>query len=280
MTKQDILRPFLLEQYQIRGQLIYLNNTLQTIVNQRAYPPFIRQLLGEALLTSIMLTSSLKFEGRLNVQFQGDEPLSLLLAQCDHSLGVRGLVQFAETATQEDYAQAFLKGTMVCTITHNKDPQSYQSMIPIYSTSLAENVMQYFKQSDQINSYVFLGVENDRAFGLLLQAMPSTNPEEQAAFWEEAVAVLATLNPQETWSISPETLLQRLYPEQNIRIFDEKPLRFQCRCNAERMQQLVCSLGKAEAEALLQKNQVIDVTCDFCNTSYTFSKDEVAHFFH
>ena len=144
MKERDNLQRFLFEKAHIRGDIAHLNHTFTTIMNQRAYPPMIKNLLGEALISCLLLTGSIKFEGELSLQFQGDERLPLLLVQCDHNLGMRGFAKYQENLDTQNYADAFLTGQMVLTINQYNQTQSYQSLVPLQSTAMSENLMHYF----------------------------------------------------------------------------------------------------------------------------------------
>ena len=150
MKESDTLQKFVFEHANIRGEIVHVEKTYQTIMGQRNYPPMVKNLLGEALVSCLLLVSSIKFEGSLNLQFQGDKRLPLLIVQCDHELNIRAFAHYVEDLEPEDYASAFLKGKMVLTINQHKQTNAYQSMVPIQATSMSENLMNYFAQSEQI----------------------------------------------------------------------------------------------------------------------------------
>src|SRR5262245_43734079 len=144
MKETDSIQRFMFEKASIRGEIAHLKNTYQTIMNQRPYPPMVRSILGEALISCLLLVGSIKFEGELSLQFQGDKRLPLLLVQCDHLLQIRAFADFQEKLEVIDYAEAFLKGLMVLNINQYKKTHTYQSVIPIQSTSMGENLTHYF----------------------------------------------------------------------------------------------------------------------------------------
>ena len=155
MKEADSLQRFIFEHANIRGEIVHIEKTYQTIMNQRNYPPMVKHLLGEALVSCLLLTSSIKFEGSLSLQFQGDKRLSLLLVQCDNELNVRAYAQCAEDLETSDYAEAFLQGQMVLTINQYNQTQAYQSLVPLQSTSMSENLMHYFARIEQNNALNF-----------------------------------------------------------------------------------------------------------------------------
>ena len=161
MNEPDNLQRFIFEHANIRGEIVHIEKTYQTIMKQRNYPPMVKNLLGEAIVSCLLLASSIKFEGSLNLQFQGDERLPLLLVQCDHELNIRAFAKYAQDLEIIDYATAFLQGQMVLTINQNNQTQAYQSTVPIQATSMSENLMTYFAQSEQIATRVWLAVNDD-----------------------------------------------------------------------------------------------------------------------
>jgi molecular chaperone Hsp33 len=270
MKETDSLQCFLFEHASIRGEIARLKESYQTIIAQRPYPAMIKNLLGEALVSCLLLAGSIKFEGELSLQFEGDKRLPLLLAQCDHQLQLRAFAKYKENLEVVDYAEAFLKGQMVLTINQYKQTQVYQSIVPIHATSMGENLMYYFAQSEQIASQVWLAIDDDMAAGMLLQLMPEQDTVQREQFWEYATQLGQTLSEKELLTLSNQTLLYRLYHETELRLFDSHPVRFKCRCNQEKMKQVLTVLGKKEIKQLLAEQGKVEVSCDFCNKHYRF----------
>lgn len=279
MKETDSLQRFLFEKASIRGEIAHLKETYQTIMNQRPYPSMVRNLLGEALISCLLLAGSIKFEGELSLQFQGDKRLPLLLVQCDHQLHMRAFAAYQEDLEVIDYAEAFLKGQMVLTINQYNNTQSYQSIVPIQSTSMSENLTHYFAQSEQVATQVWLAVGDDMAAGMLLQLMPGQDSQQREQFWEYAVVLGQTVNEKELLTLNNETLLHRLYHETELRLFDARPITFRCRCSEEKMKEVLKILGEEEAKALLQEREKIEVSCDFCNKHYSYDAIDIAMLF-
>lgn len=279
MNESDTLQRFIFEHAHIRGEIVHIEKTFQTIMAQRDYPPMVKNLLGEAIVCCLLLASSIKFEGSLNLQFQGDSRLPLLLVQCDHEFNVRAYSKYKEDLQIADYANAFLQGQMVLTISQNNQTQAYQSLVPIQSTSMSENLMAYFAQSEQISTRVWLAVNEECAAGMLLQLMPGEDTEQREQFWEYAVQLGQTVSEEELLTLDNETLLFRLYNEAELRVFDAKSTRFKCRCTPEKMKHVITILGEQEANELLTEHGKIDINCDFCNQKYNFDSIDVAMIF-
>ena len=280
MNDSDTLQRFMFEHASIRGEIAHLDSTYQTIMAQHPYPPMVRTLLCEALISCLLLAGSIKFEGEISLQFQGDKRLPLLLVQCDNQLHIRAFAKYQQDDTRVDYNSAFLQGTMVFTINQYNQTQAYQSMVPIRSTSMSENLMHYFAQSEQIASRVWLAVNEHRAAGILLQLMPGQDTQHREQFWEYAVQLGQTISEQELLSLDNSTILHRLYHETELRLYTSRPASFRCRCNADKMKHVLTILGEDDIKNLLQERGQIEINCDFCNHLYTFDAIDIAMLFH
>lgn len=282
-TDTHAIQGFMFPKANIRGQVVHLEKAYQTIIEQHDYPPMIRYLLGEALVSCLLISGSLKLEGDITLQFQGDKTLPLLLAQCDSQLNVRAYAKFAPDLTTEAYAEAFLKGTMVLTMNPHKHTQAYQSIIPIHSTDMSENLNHYFAQSEQITTSIWCASEEKRVAAMMLQLMPTPDQEMQTQdrenFWQYATQMGQTVSDLELLSLDNETLLYRLYNETEVVLFDSRPARFKCRCTRDKMLEVIKTLGKTDAQQLITERGTIDVTCDFCNSHYGFDAIDVTLLF-
>jgi molecular chaperone Hsp33 len=276
--KQDTLQRFMFEHAQIRGEIVHLHEAYQTIMQQRHYPQEVRHLLGEALVSCILLAGSIKFEGEINLQFHGDERLPLIVAQCDNLLNVRACAKFKEAA-DVDYKQAFMNGQMSLSIHQYKQTNTYQSIVPIHSLSMADNLMHYFAQSEQLSSKVWLAISDESAAGMILQLMPEQNSLQREQFWEYAVHIGQTITNEELLTLDNETILHRLYHETVLRLYDPRIIRFKCRCNIDKMKQVLNILGEAEIKQLLQETGHVEVCCDFCNQRYVFDPIDITMLF-
>lgn len=280
MTDRDNIQRFLFEHAHIRGEIAHLQETYQTIMNQHPYPPMVKNLLGEALISCLLLTGSIKFEGDLSLQFHGDDRLPLLIVQCDNQLNMRAFAKFQESIDTRDYAEAFLNGKMVLTINQYNQTQAYQSVVPLHSTSMSENLTQYFAQSEQLSTQVWLAVNDEQAAGMFLQLLPGQDSLQREQFWEYAVQLGQTITPEELLTLDNPTILHRLYHESELRLYDARPTRFRCRCTHEKMKQVLTVLGEADLQVLLKEQEKIDVHCDFCNQHYTFDAIDVTMLFY
>jgi molecular chaperone Hsp33 len=275
MESTDGLQRFIFEHAEIRGEIARLEEVYQTITEQRPYPPAVKKILGEALVSCLLLVGSMKFEGELSLQFQGNDALSLMIVQCDHHLHIRGFAKYADDLTDSDYQNAFLDGQMSLTISQLRQADTYQSIVPIQSLSMAQNLMNFFALSEQVATLIVMASDNKRVVAMLLQLLPEQNSEQREEFWRYATTLGQTMTDLELLSLSNKTILYRLYHETDIRLLLEKESRFQCRCNPDKMKNVLKVLGQEDVKLLLEEHGRIDVTCDFCNHHYYFDSIDV-----
>lgn len=280
MKDNDILQPFIFEHASIRGYIVNLTETYQSIINQRPYPSAVKKLLGEAMISCLFLSASLKFEGKLSLQFQGDDRLPLLVVQCDNQLHLRAMAKYEELLNAEDYNLAFLNGKLSLTLNTAHQSNAYQSIVPINSSSMSDNLMHYLTQSEQITNQVWLATSDQQVAGIMLQLMPDKNIQQQEQFWEYALAMGQTLQTQELLTLDNQVLLHRLYHETELRLFDSRPVHFKCSCSEDKMKNVILMLGEVEAQQILQKQENIEINCDFCNRHYQFDAIDTAALFH
>jgi len=273
------LQRFLFEHAAIRGEMVHLDSVYQTITQQRVYPLKIKQLLGEAMMSCALLVGGIKFEGEVSVQFQGDKRFPLMLIQCDHLLQMRGFANFSENLSDEEYTEAFMQGNLVINLTPHQQTQTYQSVVPLISTAMSDNLMHYFAQSEQLPSKVWFAINEQSAAGILLQLMPGQSSMQREHFWEYAVQIGATITAEELLTLDNATLLHRLYHETELRLYPERLIQFKCRCSHEKMQQVIGLLGEKEAQDLVQEKGQVDIRCEFCSLNYTFDAIDVALLF-
>lgn len=279
MKDSDTLQRFVFEHADIRGEIVHLSASYQAIMKQHLYPPIIQELLGEALLAVTLLTASIKFKGQLTLQFYGEEPITLLVAKSDHEFHIRGLAQFDEEALSSELDRAFREGKLIVTIEPDDKVAPYQSIIPLNGQSITNALEFYFAQSEQIPTRLWLATGQGVAAGMLLQLLPGKPSEERERFWEHAVKIGETITNVELQQLNNETILHRLYHEEDLRLFDPTPVIFRCQCTLDRMQQAVRLLGEVDAMDMVRHNKEILVTCEYCNREFSFDAVDVASIF-
>ncbi len=280
----DSLQRFIFDNLDVRGQWLQLESSYQQALAAHNYPKAIKQWLGELMTATTLFGNNLKFDGTITLQLRSNGPVSLLMAQCSHHQDVRAIAQFDEHL---DYLpgglQSVIKeGTLVLTVDPD-DGQRYQGIVPLQHDSLAKCLEEYFNQSEQLETRIWLASNDDRAAGLLLQQLPVeqiTDAGETAEKWHEVTTLADTIKDEELLELDSESLLYRLFNEHEVRLFDPSDVRFQCQCSAERAEFAITSLGETDAYELLAEQQVISIDCDFCGTKYQFEQADVERLFN
>jgi len=296
MHDRDCLHRFMFEQYPIRGHLVHLDAAWRALIEHRDYPAAIRDTLGEAVAASLLLAATVKFEGVLSLQLQGDGPVHLMLAQCTGGLGVRGLARYREgvhtgagtgaDADADGIADLIGAGNLTVTLETDDGAQRYQGIVPIAGRRLAESLQVYFENSEQLPTRLWLHADAFGASGLLLQKLPvaGASPGAEAAAvedaWRRVQLIGETLTPEELQTLADAEILHRLFHEDDVRLFEPAPVYFRCRCSRERVGGMLQGLGEAETRSVLAERGEVEVRCDFCNRAYVFDSVDVAQLFN
>jgi molecular chaperone Hsp33 len=261
------------------GAFVELNEGVAGMLGHRPYSPDVRILLGEAMAAMPLLATHMHFEGRINLQFQGDGGLKLLVAQVDHHLSVRAMAKAPENL-RGGFAGLLAGGVLALMLEPNGDKaQPSQALVPIEGDSLAQALETYFSQSEQLPTLVRLAADNDRLRGFLLQRLPLRDAKGGEQDWEHLAILAATLSREELLQADAPTLLHRLFHQEDLRLFEPRPVSVACRCSRAGISRLLLSLGQEEANAILAEQGRIAVTCEFCGREYAFSRSEAAELF-
>ena len=283
---------FVFEHYPIRGHLVHLDAAWQALTEHRDYPADIRDLLGEAVAASLLLAATIKFDGVLSLQLQGDGFVHLLLAQCTSGLGVRGLARYQEDAERAvaptaELAELIGAGNLTVTLETDEGAQRYQGIVPITGERLAESLQGYFENSEQLPTRLWLYADAQGASGMLLQRLPGDgrggSPAADAEVddaWRRVQLIADTLTPEELSTLADREILRRLFNEDDLRLFDPSPVYFRCRCSRERVAGMLQGLGETETRAIIAERGQVEVRCDFCNRAYVFDAVDVARLFN
>jgi len=278
MSNKDQIQRFMFDQLGARGQLVGLNESYQEATSNHEYPAAIQQLLGEFMTAATLLSTTIKFDGSLTLQAQGDGDLNLIMAECRHNQEVRGIARW-EGENQPDSAdlKALLgNGRMAVTITPDKG-QRYQGIISMEGDTIAACIENYFEQSEQLQTRVWLSTEPGlSASGLLIQVLPQAQgAAEDADGWNRICQLSSTLSNEELSNLTNDDILLRLYHEEVVRVFPASDVQFKCSCSTYRTLQAIVSMGKNEMEEIFSEQPQITVRCEFCNSGYEVTQDDV-----
>ncbi|MGN6208483.1 Hsp33 family molecular chaperone [Asticcacaulis sp.] len=288
---EDYSARFVIEAHPVHGRLVRLGETLDQILKAHDYPPQIANLLGEACVLAVLVGASLKFEGRLILQAQGDGVVRYVVADYDTKGGLRGFCRFDpeelaalvaanEGSFQSLGAQALLgKGTFIMTLDPENHGERYQGITPIEGESLALCAETYFRQSEQVPTQIklacteFAGEDgpNWRAAGAMIQAIAgdATRGDTKDSF-QHIRALFETLGEEELtdFDLPADRLLFRLFHEDGVRLSAAKQIHKLCRCTQERVEGLVQSFSDEEQAEMLEADGRVHITCEYCSKTF------------
>ena len=286
----DILHRFSLENLHVRGEWVSLKTTWKEIQKTADYPEALRHVLGEALAAITLLAESLKFDGSLILQIRGTQPVTMLVVQASSEGTVRAIAHWnndVELPKNATFNELFGAGTMVISVENNPKPgqnkgERYQSLVSLDGETLADCLKEYFAQSEQLSTRLWLAANNECVAGLMLQSLPSdseSNIKDAQDHWNHATLLADTLKDEELLTLDAQELLHRLYHEEDLRLYDAKEIQFKCTCSQEKIDNAIYSLGEKEATELLKTQGTISVDCEFCNTKYNIDDVDIKRIF-
>jgi molecular chaperone Hsp33 len=295
---KDTLQKFIFDNAAVRGELVEISDTWREIQARHGYPKAVRSMLGEMVAASALLSANLKFNGSIVMQIHGDGPVRLLVVECDAELRIRATAKLApeadiaDEATLTDLLNVNRRGRFVITLDPlEKMPgqQPYQGIVPLDGESVATVIENYMLRSEQMDTKLWLAADDKVSRGLLLQKLPrhsgkddqtkQATVEEDLETWNRAVVLGSTLKQEELLSTDIETLLNRLFWEETIRVFDPQHPQFHCSCTREKVGNMLKMLGQPEVESALADLGELGVNCDFCGKHYAFDKVDCAQLF-
>lgn len=272
--EKDCLQRFLFVDTYIRGALVSLDTSWQALLQPQSYPDVVQQLLGQLSAAGVLLSATLKFNGSLTIQTQGDGPISMMVVECTTQRTLRGVAKWQHGIQPGNLSNLFGSAQLAVTLDTINSKSRYQSMIELEGDTLAQTVEKYLQQSEQLATTLLLAASHTQSVGLLLQKLPKPADIKNANDdnWNRISQLAATLTSKELMALNNQQILHRLFSEDNIQLFDPEPCRFYCSCSRRRVQNMLKSLGVNEIHQLLDDVGVIQVDCEFCGQQYTFDK--------
>jgi len=303
----DAVLPFAVEALDIRGRLARLGPALDTILTRHAYPAPVARLLGEAAALCVLLGTTLKDEGRFQLQTRTDGVVDLLVVDFDAPDRLRAFARFdakkLAALAEGDREHLLGNGHLAFTVEQGGENARYQGVAPVEAGSLEQAALSYFTQSEQIPSFVRLAVgqvvtpqgSQWRAGGLLTQFLPHS-PERQrmADFhpgdapeghatpefaeddsWTEARLLAATVEDHELLDpgLASADLAWRLFNERGVTVFAAREIRAACRCSDARIEDMLRNFTQQERDDMVHDGK-ITVTCEFCSTKRVFDPED------
>jgi molecular chaperone Hsp33 len=288
----DLILPFQADQADVSGRLVKLGPTVDTILSRHAYPESVSQFLGEAVALTALLGAALKFEGKFILQASTDGPVDLLVADYRVPGGLRGYARFSpeRLAALPPGGKLLGEGHLAMTIDRGVETERYQGVVPLEGETLTEAADTYFRQSEQLPTFIRLAVARHyragvgerpwtwRAGGLLVQKLTregGRSAGREAAFaeedWTRAKALAETVEDHELLDpmLPPDRLLYRLFHEEQVRAYRAIPLAGYCSCSRGRVEELLNRFSTEDLAEMVVDGEVW-VTCEFCNSRYHF----------
>jgi len=277
-ASRDALTPFVFEHTAIRGGVVALADTSRAILAAHDYPPAIARALAELLAAAALLAATLKLDGSLIVQLRGDGPLSLLVVECDGTLGLRATAQWsadlvAALGPDADLV-ALAGGASQARLAITLDPRGagtlYQGIVALQGTSIAASIEHYLATSEQLASRLLLRFDDGAAHGLLVQRLPGSSAADDETWTAVGGRMSAAGAADALGHGDAPDVLRRLFPTHDVRVFRSRPARFACRCSRERAENALRIAGLGEVEAALAADGRVEVTCEYCGRRYRF----------
>src|SRR3982074_939858 len=305
----DAVLPFEIDALDLRGRLTRLGPALDDVLNKHDYPPSVGKLLGEAIVLTTLLGSSLKFDGRFILQTKTDGPVSFLIVDFQAPDRLRAYARFAAGRLRRGLDSGALlgHGHLAMTIDQGPDMSRYQGLVALEGGSLEDAAHEYFLRSEQIPTRVRLAVGEEwrgggegpkhrwRAGGMLLQFLPKAPERARQAdlhpgdapegsvthtvaeddAWSEGQSLISTVEDVELIDpdLSGERLLYRLFHERGVRVFHPLPLRAQCSCSRDAVSSMLASFAPKDRADMVKDGKGV-VTCEFCSSVYQFTPQE------
>ena len=276
----DTLQRFLFEHAPIRGEVAHLDATWRAVLERHDYPPVLRTVLGELMSAGALLAATLKFDGSIILQLHGSGPVKLIVVECTSEQTLRATAKWTDELPDEGRGLADLlgDGRFVITLVPADGRQSYQGVVAIDPAGVAASLEHYMQRSEQLETRLWLAAGEERAAGLLLQKLPEREDADEDS-WNRATQLAGTVTVPELLRLPAQNLLHRLYHQEDIRLFDPRPVSFRCSCSSERVAAMLRMLGYAEVRSILEERDAVEVTCEFCNRAYRYDSVDAEQLF-
>jgi len=278
MSQFNVLNRYLFTGAHARGELVQLSSSFKNIIKNHNYPAGVERLLGELLSATCLLTATLKFEGDITVQLQGDGPVGYMSVSGNNKQEMRGIAKMVEETSAETLKTLIGKGTMIITIRPDVG-EAYQGVVALDKDNLADCLAHYFEVSEQIPTkiWLFSDTEQQLSAGALVQLLPDgdgtiENKADQENDFEHLCQLTNTIKSEEIFSLEAEALLYRLYHQQQVNIFDPQPVSYVCGCSADKCLSAISQIEPSEIKSILAEQGKISMTCDYCVTTYDFDE--------
>jgi molecular chaperone Hsp33 len=272
------VRSFLFEQLDIRGAWVQLGPAWREMTAGRNYPEPVLELLGQLAVVTTLIAANLKQAGRLTFQLRGEGAVSLLVMDCDEQLRLRGMAHAPAELTAGSLPELLGAGALTLTLDTAGMRQPYQSHVPLQGETLAAVFEHYLEQSEQTPTRLWLAANQETAAGLFLQALPGADARDPDG-WNRVQLLAGTVKADELTGLGSIKLIESLFPEEDVRVYDPRPVSYHCPRDPEKIESMLRSVGRVECEAVIAELGEIRVHDDICNHEYVLDAAAVAALF-
>ena len=271
----DSVIPFAFESLPVRGALIHMGRSWRRMQRDHRYSPLVAETLGHAAAATGLIAQSLKFDGTITLQIQGSGSLQMLVMQCTSEHEMRGMAVMEDHAAARDFVE--LTRDAHCAITVDAGDRPYQGIVAIDGESLSASLEHYFERSVQVPSHIVLAASDEVAGGILLQQMPGQPIDTDD--WNRLHYLAATLSLKDFSGEAGLELLGKLFNEDDVRVYEPRPVQFRCRCSARKTEDVLRMLGEDESRAALEERGDIEIVCEYCGRRRNFDAVDIERIF-
>ncbi len=278
---KDSLQRFIFDKTDVRGEIVHLDDSYESAVKNSNYPQPLKELVGQMMAATALLAATVKIKGKLNVQVQGDGPVSLILVQCSSDHQIRSTAKWEGDLDGLSLEQTVGKAYIAITIEPDGDKERYQGVVQLHGEKIADAFEEYFNSSEQLATKVYLTANDETAAGLFLQKLPASEEgvkDEDA--WERMSQLASTITDEELAQLSVEDLIHRLFNQEDIRLFDPTTIEFKCSCSREKLEAVLKSIGIEDLKKLIEEKGNVEVDCEYCKEKYIFDTIDVEYLFN
>lgn len=271
----DSMTSFGFESIPVRGALVHLKRTWRRMLRDHHYDTLVAETLGHSAAATALIAQSLKFRGSVTLQIQRGDVLKMLVMQSTNELELRGMAMVDSGSSANDFDA--LTRNAVCAVTVDNGERPYQGIVEVDSASLAASLEHYFARSVQVPSHLALVADEQVAGGILLQQVPGAAID--ADDWRRLRYLVATLSCKDFDAVAGIELIGKLFAEDDVRVYQPRPVTFRCRCSARKIEDVLKMLGEAEARETLAEQRHIEVVCEYCGRRRIFDAVDVERLF-
>ncbi|EGI71882.1 MULTISPECIES: Hsp33 family molecular chaperone HslO [Pseudoalteromonas] len=280
--QQDLLHRYLFNELDVRGELVQIESAYNEMIADHNYPDPVKALLGELLVATCLLTATLKFEGEIAVQLQGDGPVKYAVINGDDKQNMRGIARLQSEITGTTVKELIGQGYMVITITPEKG-ERYQGIVPLEHDTLSECIESYFEQSEQLKTRLWFATDTTegsaKACGLFLQVLP-VDKQKSIEDFAHLEALSNTIKNEELLHLDANTVLTRLYHEDNPRVFEPQAIKFKCGCSRDKTITALVNIGQEELLKDVAEKGTVNINCHYCLKEYVFNEQDIKSIFN